>query len=603
MTLRYRPALRVCHGMASWQRFGFSRNAFNCYSTRTYDDAINYLNSLQTPHKVITENRAAGIKQNAQGIQDMIKYLSLIGHSVSDLDKLNVVHVAGTKGKGSTCAYVDSILAVYRKKYGFPKKVGLYTSPHLVSVCERIKINSAPISKELFAKYFFEVWDILEAEYDAAIKNGTLTNLPIEKKPGYFKYLTLMCFHIFLKEGVDVAIIETGVGGRFDSTNIVEHPAVTGISSLDIDHTYLLGDTIEKIAWQKAGILKPATPAFSSSQRHSRVALQALRDAGAELGIEVRNAHRYCRRMKDVKLPQPQLNPIVENAGLAVSLAHTVLRKLIAATLDITHPPLIGDDAKTLNADFIEGLEGLVTVGRFDVRREKAVTWYLDGAHNEMSMELVMNWFGSEYTKRWKQPQSRGKAPATRVLIFNQQGDHDATKLLEVVFKTSDRPFSHVIFCPSASQAQSTSQNAFVNHAQDSEAILNLSFQFSLAQTWQSLEAERDTVNKVQPHAKVAVLPSVADALDYARKLTVFPVGVVGTREWVNDHIKSRFNKAWTWCNPRETPITKAQSSSWLEDWQRNGRPLEAHVLITGSIHLVGRAIESLEQSGQAQEK
>ena len=87
----------------------------------------------------------------------------LIKSQPSDLDKLNIVHVAGTKGKGSTCAFVDSILSQYQHTRGTPRKTGLFTSPHLIAVRERIRINSAPISEDLFAKYFFEVWDRLES--------------------------------------------------------------------------------------------------------------------------------------------------------------------------------------------------------------------------------------------------------------------------------------------------------------------------------------------------------------------------------------------------------------------------------------------------------
>ena len=201
------------------------------------------------------------------------------------MDKLNVVHVAGTKGKGTTCAYVDSILAQYRKKYNFPKKVGLYTSPHLISVRERIRINSTPISPEMFAKYFFEVWDLLTMKYELASLKGELANLPVDSKPGYFKYLTLMSFHVFLQEGIDVAIYETGIGGQFDSTNIVEHPACTGITKLDLDHTYILGETIEEIARQKAGIQKTGSPSFYVNPNPHKTASKVIKDVAKERNI------------------------------------------------------------------------------------------------------------------------------------------------------------------------------------------------------------------------------------------------------------------------------------------------------------------------------
>jgi folylpolyglutamate synthase len=121
---------------------------------------------------------------------------------------------------------------------------------------ERIQINSNPLSKELFARYFFEVWNALETI-------ATTEGLDLTRKPGYFLFLTLMSFHIFIREGVDVAIYEVGIGGEFDLTNIFESPIVTGITTLGIDHVDVLGNTIEEISWHKASIFKSGSPAFS----------------------------------------------------------------------------------------------------------------------------------------------------------------------------------------------------------------------------------------------------------------------------------------------------------------------------------------------------
>lgn len=114
------------------------------------------------------------------------------------MDTLSAVHIAGTKGKGSTCAFLESIL----RHSGY--KTGFYSSPHLVSVRERIALNGKPISHELFARHFWECWDRLQS---------TMTPEHPEM-PSYFRFLTLMAFKVFLEEKVDIAIIETGVGGR-----------------------------------------------------------------------------------------------------------------------------------------------------------------------------------------------------------------------------------------------------------------------------------------------------------------------------------------------------------------------------------------------------
>ena len=180
-------------------------------------------------------------------LPEMLGFLSRIGYKATDLDSLNVIHVAGTKGKGSTCSFVQSILS--RSQIDGRKLVtGLYSSPHIIEVRERIRINGEPLSKLKFAEYFFNVWDRLEETKDLVEDHL--------QKPAYFRYMTLMCFHAFKQEKVDAAILEVGVGGEYDSTNIVLNPLVTAITSLGLDHQSVLGSSIEEIAWHKAGIIK-----------------------------------------------------------------------------------------------------------------------------------------------------------------------------------------------------------------------------------------------------------------------------------------------------------------------------------------------------------
>ena len=185
----------------------------------------------------------------------------------SDFDRLKPIHIAGTKGKGSTSAFVSAILSQYRPS-ARPSKIGLYTSPHLRFVRERIQLNNQPISEEKFARYFFDVWDRLEA---AAKSAETPTDAPT--KPVYFRYLTLMALHAYLEEGVDTAVVECGIGGEYDSTNILARPSVTAVTSLGIDHVAMLGSTLPEIAWHKAGIFKENVPAFTVPQPKSALAV------------------------------------------------------------------------------------------------------------------------------------------------------------------------------------------------------------------------------------------------------------------------------------------------------------------------------------------
>lgn len=299
----------------------------------------------------------------------------------SDLDKLNIVHVAGTKGKGSTCAFVDSILSQYQHTRGTPRKTGLFTSPHLIAVRERIRINSAPISEDLFAKYFFEVWDRLES----APKDEADKLMP--PRPIYARYLTLMSWHVFLQEGIDVAVYETGIGGEFDATNVVEKPVASGISTLGIDHVFALGDTVAKIAWHKAGIMKTGSAAFTIEQVPD--ADEVLRKRAEEKSVDLKVLD-VDPRLNAVKI-RPDAIFQKRNATLAVALAETALEK-IGVDLSPRSEPL--------PKEFVEGLEKVVWRGRCEVKKEDKVTWHIDGAHTSDSLKMSSKWFQDETTGR-----------------------------------------------------------------------------------------------------------------------------------------------------------------------------------------------------------
>lgn len=153
----------------------------------------------------------------------------------------DTIHVAGTNGKGSTCSVASSILI----ESGL--KVGLYTSPHIKDFNERIRVNGIAITDDELIEYAEKLLPIAE-EMDAT----------------FFEITTVMAFMYFADKGVDVAVIETGMGGQFDSTNII-NPKVCVITDIDMDHEEFLGDTIEKIAFEKAGIIKPNTPIITTN--------------------------------------------------------------------------------------------------------------------------------------------------------------------------------------------------------------------------------------------------------------------------------------------------------------------------------------------------
>ena len=174
------------------------------------------------------------------GLERISAILNLIGNPQ---DNLKCIHVAGTNGKGSTCAIIASIL----KEAGY--RVGLYTSPHIFSYTERIKINDENISENDFANL---VLDICETAQE---NNIELTE---------FEVLTAVMFKYFALNKVDVVVLETGLGGRFDATNVIKSNLCSIITHIDYDHTERLGSTLDKIAFEKAGIIKENCPIITS---------------------------------------------------------------------------------------------------------------------------------------------------------------------------------------------------------------------------------------------------------------------------------------------------------------------------------------------------
>lgn len=159
----------------------------------------------------------------------------------------NFIHVAGSKGKGSTSNLISNGLSEY--------KVGLFTSPHMHEVTERIKINNIPISKKLFNFYFERTWEIVG-----------IMKKEINQIPSFFEFITLLAFIIFRDEKTEVSVIEVGLGGRLDSTNVIDSK-ISVITQISKDHTKILGNNLEKIAIEKCGIIKSRTPVISSRQR------------------------------------------------------------------------------------------------------------------------------------------------------------------------------------------------------------------------------------------------------------------------------------------------------------------------------------------------
>ncbi len=213
------------------------------------------------------------------GLERMELLMDLLGNPQKDL---KYIHVAGTNGKGSTSAMLSSILTTA----GY--KTGLYTSPHLISYTERFKINGEDMPDEDFC------------EAAEAVKKVTDT-LRDQFIPSVFERITAMAFYWFAKEKCDIVILEVGMGGRLDATNIIEKPELSIICNLDLEHTVELGDTIEKIAFEKAGIIKPGSPVvlYSQTPEAEGVIKEICAERGCALTITAPDQSEILSRGKD----------------------------------------------------------------------------------------------------------------------------------------------------------------------------------------------------------------------------------------------------------------------------------------------------------------
>ncbi|HTP86804.1 MAG TPA: folylpolyglutamate synthase/dihydrofolate synthase family protein [Bryobacteraceae bacterium] len=301
--------------------------------------------------------------------RDAVHHLYALGNEVSTaklgLDRVRLllrqlgdpqsacryVHVAGTNGKGSVSAMIEAGLRAAGVR------TGLYTSPHLVEPTERIRIAGAPIGEDEFAGAFTEV-------HDAAARMMAAGDLDLH--PTYFECVTAMAFLLFRARGVKIAVMEVGLGGRLDATNVIA-PDLCAIAAIDYDHQNFLGDRIEQIAGEKAGILKAAVPAVFA--RQTMTAMDVLLKRAAELGIAFERAD--AASVSSVEIGATGSAFLLDGERIVCPLAgeHQVDNAIVAglALRRLGYPP------------------GGIATARWPGRLERVATnpdIILDGAHN-----------------------------------------------------------------------------------------------------------------------------------------------------------------------------------------------------------------------------
>jgi dihydrofolate synthase/folylpolyglutamate synthase len=303
----------------------------------TYPDAIKFLYNLQ-------------LFGSKFGLEDTVRLAALSGNPQQ---RLRFIHVAGTNGKGSTCAMLESI---YRAA---GLRVGLFTSPHLVAFSERIQVNRQPVSEPDVARLVGELRALLE-------------HFPADAHPTFFEVVTVMALRYFAEQECDLVIWETGLGGRLDATNIVT-PLASVITNIQFDHQQWLGDTLERIASEKAGIIKPGVPVITAVDNP-----EAFR-------ILFETAHQQNAPFRLITWAQTENHPM---RGLQLPLLgeHQRLNAAVAAYTALA----IADKIPVTHEIIRAGLSRVEWPGRLQlVEHPPGHKLLLDGAHNIGSAETL----------------------------------------------------------------------------------------------------------------------------------------------------------------------------------------------------------------------
>ncbi|KAJ9175780.1 hypothetical protein P3X46_014296 [Hevea brasiliensis] len=527
------------------------------HTVTPYDEAMDALSSL-IPRRTRADKSNKG--DHFDLLFDYLKMLEL----EQAISEMKIIHVAGTKGKGSTCTFTESIL----RNYGF--RTGLFTSPHLIDVRERFRLDGMDICEENFLAHFWWCYDRL--------KEKTNEDIPM---PSYFRFLALLAFKIFAAEQVDVAILEVGLGGTFDPTNVVQTPVVCGISSLGYDHMEILGNTLREIAGEKAGIFKHGIPAFTVPQPDE--AMCVLEEKASKLDVPLHVAPPLdSNLLNGLKLGLEGEHQFV-NAGLAIALSSKWLKR--TGHLEATYL----EQTSSLPEQFIKGLTTACLQGRaqivpdryIDTESDGDLVFYLDGAHSPESMEVCARWFSlaikndnqqntlnlpsqNNYQSMLdcidKHHDRRSGKNFMRILLFNCMSVRDPQLLLPHLMKTCASHgvcFKKALFVPNVSVYYKVGSHALP----PTDPQVDLSWQFTLQKLWEDLvqgdkggeanrtdavceEVKDDTGTSVRTCENSAVFPSIPLAIKWLRdsvyknQSVSFQVLVTGSLHLVGDVLR-----------------------------------------------------------------
>jgi dihydrofolate synthase/folylpolyglutamate synthase len=358
----------------------------------TFEQSVEYLYGLG--------NEVSAMKLGLANIKILLDALE------NPEKKYKKVQIAGTNGKGSTCAFLEAMCISARIK------IGLTTSPHLISITERIKIGGTEISEKDFARHATRIRKMSE-------------KLVIEKKleavPTFFEQTTAIALNAFAEAKIELAILETGLGGRFDATTAAR-AEIVAITPIDFDHQRILGNTLSEIAAEKAAIIRSDTKVVFAEQHEE--AEKVIRKACAKVGVMPHfvdiNAEINAVG-KNGKLTVDFLNGVTEYIDVRLNLLGR--HQIVNAKIAIGLAEILQDDGFNLTKNnIIEGLQTAVHKGRL----EFCGNILFDGAHNIAGARALRN-FLDEFTNK------------RIILIFGVMNDKDLREIGEIIFPVSDK--------------------------------------------------------------------------------------------------------------------------------------------------------------------
>lgn len=364
----------------------------------TYPDALSYLG----------QTRRFGMKL---GLEPMHALARVLG---DPQNSLRFIHLAGTNGKGSTAAFCESCL----RASGF--RVGLYTSPHLVSVRERIQIDRHPIFEADFAEGMTAVCCALE-------KTGN-------DEATYFELMTALALWYFGREKVDWVVWETGLGGRLDATNIVT-PEVCIITNIGLDHQQYLGESLAEIAAEKAGIIKPGVPVVSAVEIGEASEVIRKRAKAERCGLTLVQRDM---ELKDLGLRDGKQIAEIDGHEFALGLmgphqisnAACALEAMLQVRRNVIENDRLHEELYSIDDAIARGLESTVWPGRFEILSEKPLI-VLDGAHNPAGVKMLVETWRAFLASRFAW--DAGRINASTHLVFASVADKDIFPMAQLL--------------------------------------------------------------------------------------------------------------------------------------------------------------------------